>query len=443
MKLVNIHKLTATTLFLITGLFNSEAQVWSIQQCIDSAQKNNKTILINRNKVSLEEQRNKEIKGNLIPKLSVNADYKYFTHLPYQLLPLNTFNPSAPVGEFREAQFGVPHNLNANLQLSIPIYNASAYGALENSRTAIEVTELHLFKIEEQVVYDVSNLYFNAQILQNQKNFVEQNIKNSELLLTAIQLLHQQLLATNIDVNKINLQIAQFHNQKANIDSRLQQALNGLKLLTGLPMEYPLAIETEIQLRDTIYNQKTPTLDMLILKKQNSMLLTELGTLNKSRYIPSLHLYATYGYTGFGYDKKPNNFLHFYPIGFTALQVSYPIFNGTVTQRKINQVNINLQNNTLQTNQLVEQTSMQLSNAVIQLNTAKISMNTTKQQIELGQSIYNQTVLLQKQGLATLTEVLLADNALREAQQAYLNAAIEYLKSDLELRKLSNQLTTH
>jgi hypothetical protein len=30
---------------------------------------------------------------------------------------LSTFNPTAPEGQFKEAQFGVPHNINANLQL--------------------------------------------------------------------------------------------------------------------------------------------------------------------------------------------------------------------------------------------------------------------------------------------------------------------------------------
>jgi len=37
---------------------------------------------------------------------------------------------------------------------------------------------------------------------------------------------------------------------------------------------------------------------------------------------------------------------------------------------------------------------------------------------------------------------LLADNALREAQQTYINAVIEYLKADLELKKLTGNIST-
>jgi outer membrane protein TolC len=60
----------------------------------------------------------------------------------------------------------------------------------------------------------------------------------------------------------------------------------------------------------------------------------------------------------------------------------------------------------------------------------------------LAQTIYEQTILQQKQGTASLTDVLLADNALREAQQTYLSAVIDYLKADLELKKLTGNIST-
>jgi len=35
----------------------------------------------------------------------------------------------------------------------------------------------------------------------------------------------------------------------------------------------------------------------------------------------------------------------------------------------------------------------------------------------------------------------LADNALREAQQAYLTSMVDYLKADLELKKLTGNIS--
>jgi hypothetical protein len=45
---------------------------------------------------------------------------------------------------------------------------------------------------------------------------------------------------------------------------------------------------------------------------------------------------------------SPTPFLNFYPIGFAGIQLSYPLFNGTVTQRKINQKKIELKISELQ-----------------------------------------------------------------------------------------------
>ena len=115
MKLVNIHTQIFLLLFFLIGPRIAHAQVWTIQQCIDTAQVHNKNLQMSRNNMAIGEQREKEAKANLIPKVTVNADYKYFANLPYQLLPLNALNPAAPEGQFRAAQFGVPHNVNANL----------------------------------------------------------------------------------------------------------------------------------------------------------------------------------------------------------------------------------------------------------------------------------------------------------------------------------------
>jgi OMF family outer membrane factor len=442
MKLVNIHKQSLILLLFVLGFQNAQAQVWTMQQCIDTAQVRNKNLQMSRNNIAIGEQKAKEAKANLIPKITVNADYKYFTNLPYQLMPLSTFNPAAQEGTYKETQFGVPHNINANLTLSMPLYNPQVYGAIRTTKIAEGLTELQYLKTEEQIFFEISNLYYNAQILHNQLAFIDSNLLNAKRLLKNIQLLNEQLLAKGTDVSKVKLQIAQLTNQKESISSKYEQVLNALKFAMGISIEQNLQIEPNIQYQNT--NEYTPssTLDIRIIKTQNRLLSSELSTLNKSRFLPSLNLIGTYGTTGFGYNGLPNSFLDFYPIGYAGIQLSYPLFNGTVTLRKINQKKFELQNSELQFDLLTEQNNMQVENAKLQKMVAKNSAKTTTEQIELAKTIYEQTILQQKQGTASLTDVLLADNALREAQQTYLSAVIDYLKADLELKKLTGNIST-
>ena len=441
MKLVNIHKPCLVLLLIVIGFKSVKAQVWSLQQCIDTAQVYNKKLQVNRNDIAIGEQREKEAKANLYPKVTANADYKYFTNLPYQLLPLNALNPAAPEGEFRAAQFGVPHNINLSLQLSMPLYNPQLYGAIQTTKIASEWIELQYQKLEEQIFFDISNLYYNAQILHHQLAFIDSNLINAERLFKNIQLLNEQLLVKGTDVSKVKFQVAQLTSQKVGVKSKYEQVLNALKFTIGLSLENNLQIETNILYENSFEYSSLSTLDFRMAIIKNRWLGLELNTLNKSRYLPSLNLFANYGTTGFGYNGKPNGFLDFYPIGFAGIQLSYPLFSGTVTERKINQKALELKNNELQMGLINEQNYLQVENAKLQRKTAKNTLETLIEQIQLAQIIYEQTIVQQKLGTATLTDILLADNSLREAQQTYLTAVIDYLKADLELKKFTGNIS--
>ncbi len=64
-------------------------------------------------------------------------------------------------------------------------------------------------------------------------------------------------------------------------------------------------------------------------------------------------------------------FLDFYLIGFAGVQLSYPLFNGTVTSQENKSENAELRNNELQFECLPpEQNNMQVENAKIQREVA-------------------------------------------------------------------------
>jgi len=422
------------------GTFTSKAQVWTIEQCLDTAQLYNINLQINRNNLMIGLEKEKEAKANLIPKLTANSDYRYYLNLPYQLLPVNAFNPAVPEGEYRAIQFGVPHTINANLQLSMPLYNPQVYGSIQATQIASEATELQYKKTEEQVFFEVSNLYYNAQVLHHQLTFIDSNIINADRLLKNMQLLHQQQLIIGTDVSKSKLKVLQLNTQREKIRSQYEQVLNALKLAMGVSTERQLEIVTDVFYQPGIEYTSSATIELSMLQTQNRLLKSELSTLNKSRFLPSINLVGIYGTTGFGYNGQPSAFLDFYPIGFAGIQLSYPLFNGTVTLRKLNQKKLEIKNNALQSDLLMKQNNMLIENAKLQREVAKSSVETTAEQIQLSQTVYQHLILQQEQKTASLSDVLIADNALREAQQTYLLALVDYLKADLELKKLTGNI---
>lgn len=440
-KLVNIHTLKwpLILVFMLVTSLQGHAQVWSLQQCIDTALVHNRLLEISRNNLEIGTEKGQEAKANLIPRVNIGADYKFYFDLPYQLMPLNTFNPAASPDDFKEIQFGVAHNINANIQLSMPIYNPQVYGAIKTTKIAAALSDLQYQKTEEQVYFDVSNLYYNASILMHQQQFIDSNLVNTIRLFQSLQLLYDHQMIKKTEVSKVELQKEQLLTQKEKVTNSFEQVMNALKFSMGLPLTSNVKVDPKIENQSMKNYSNAETLDLQLTKMQNSLIGSELGTLKNSR-LPSVSLLGYYGQSGFGYNGTTNDFLKFFPVSFAGVQISYPLFNGTVTQRKISQKKLEMQNNQLQIEMVKDQNLMLTENATRLRRVSWQTIENTKIQMDLAKSIYNLTVLQLKEGSATLTDILIADNALRDAQTSNLTAIIEYLKADLELKKLTGNI---
>lgn len=440
--LVNAHltKFKSILVFaILIFTLNAKAQNLSLKNCIDTALLHNKTLQIAQSDIEISDERNKEAKGGLIPKLYGNADYRYYTDLPYQLLPASVFN--GPAGVYKEAQFGVPHNLNANLTLDVPLYSPQAIGAITVSKRAKELSLIQFQQTEEQVIFEISNLYYNAQIVSNQILFLKNSLNNSEKLLGNIQLLFSQQMAKGTDVDKIKLQQSQLNTQLSKANAQYQQLLNLLKIQMGIAVSQSIAIEeTFTQISEEAKYSTKPTSDITLSTTKQLLLKSELKTLKLS-HLPSFSLYGSYGTTGYGNYSGANDFFKFYPIGFAGVKMTWLIFSGTSLEHKIFQKKEEIKQNSLRVELLNEKQNVQIENTQMQFEVAVSNLSNSKSQLALAETIYSKTLIQQKEGFATLTDILLSDNAQKEAQQNYLSALVDVMKADLELKKVSGNLS--
>ncbi len=432
---LNLLKVLLFGIILFSG-YITKAQTLTLDQCIDTALQYNRTIRLSQQDIYHATEKSKEIKGNLLPKLNGMADYRYYTNLPYQLMPAAAFG--GPEGTYKEVQFGVPQSLNANLQLTMPLFNPNALSAIKTTKVAYELSEIQKIKTDEDVVIDVSNAYYNAQILLNQLAFLDSNIINTNKLVRTTTLLYEQQIAKGTDVDRLKLQLDQLTNQKNTVFSQQQQVLNALKFLMGKPISD--SIEVLISEKSAVEPnfQSQITTDILLIDKKMVLNSSELSSLKNSR-LPSLGAYGVYGTNGFGTTGN-NSFFNFHPVGYVGAQLSIPLFNGTVTRHKIEQKKIEIDKTNIQKELITEKTKLDQINAEMQYTLAKKNISTVQIQIELAKKIYDNTVLQNKLGMANMTDLLLADNTLREAQQNYIVALINLRKAELEYKRVTGNL---
>ena len=431
-----MKQLLFTLLLLSLLLAPGYSQVMSLKQCIDSAIQNNYNARIAGYEVLQAQEKIAEAKGNLLPKINTAIDYRYYTNLPYQLLPAAVFG--GPAGTYKEAQFGVPHNINANVQLTYPLYNPVIQANIKTIQTGEEMAGLQKIKSQEEIAMEVSNIYYNAQVLINQLGFIDSNIVNSRKLLSVMDLLYQQQMAKGTDVEKINLQLAQLLTQKETVESQYSQVMNILKFLTGKSQDDTIHIEANTRSNGYPVINDNPVTEIILVEKQVSLLQTEKYAIQKSR-LPAINLNGLYGTTGFGASGS-NSFLKLYPLGYAGIQVIMPIYTGNLTRRKIKGKELEIEKTGIKLQMVREKYKVDKLNNTYQLNIIHKSLITIQQQVKLAQTIYAKTILQQKEGIATITDVLLADNAVREAQQNYIASLIALSRAEIEFKKLTGNL---
>jgi OMF family outer membrane factor len=127
-------------------------------------------------------------------------------------------------------------------------------------------------------------------------------------------------------------------------------------------------------------------------------------------------------------------------LSYVGVQLIVPLYTGNVTNRKIQGKALEIEKAGVKLAMVKEKNEVEKLNNTFQLNMAQKNLQTIELQIKLAQNIYTKTLLQQKEGVAALTDVLLADNTLREAQQNYINALVGLRRAELENKKLTGNL---
>jgi outer membrane protein TolC len=164
----------------------------------------------------------------------------------------------------------------------------------------------------------------------------------------------------------------------------------------------------------------------------------------KSEYYPSLSLSGNYSYQGMGKKvplfKGQSQGVNWFDAASVSLNLRIPIFNGFATRSRIRQADIRIK----KLNEDMANTSLALNlafeNAKTQINNSIITLNAQKENAKLAQEVFHNTQNNYNNGLASLTDLLAAENSLTEANNNYSSALLNYRLAEIQLIKSQGEL---
>jgi outer membrane protein TolC len=278
---------------------------------------------------------------------------------------------------------------------------------------------------------------------------IASNLANTKKTRGVIKGLVDAGLGKKIDLDRITVAINNLEANKKIVDNALELRENALKFAIGMPIDQEIKLSEETFAVDA----ETALIEPMTLSGRTEVKLfekqIELLELNKQAmradYFPRLSFTGNIGYLGMGPVFpvfSSNSGVKWSGFSGLGLNLSIPIFNGGATKSRISQANIQIK----QAEVDLEDTKLALQltneNARSQIKNSLLMINVNKENVELAKQVLTDTDNNYRNGLATLTELLDAENAYADAQNNYTTSLLNYKVAEIQLIKANGQLTT-
>ncbi|MFN5634577.1 MAG: TolC family protein [Flavobacteriia bacterium] len=418
--------------FILISALPVHAQQLDLETCLRMADTANLTLRNARLDIAITEKNRDAYLSARLPQISFTGDYKYNAIIPGQVVPAAFFG--GPPGTFSTVQFGVPFVLSNNVQLTQILFNTQLNYGLAALRVNNQIVDIQMRMTEQEVRHQIASTYFNLQAVNRQLTFVRGNLANMEKLIRNMEAMVAQQMMLQTDVDKLTINQLSLQNTDQTLRATKFQLEGLLRILIGMNADAPLSLAPDAMVEKSILVELGETsYPELELIKTQMMMNKEERKGNNMAYLPNLSFYGTYNYS---VNMKPEDS---YRVGiegaFLGLRLDWTLFDGLekVHKQAANKFNAEKLNNQLEQTQ--QQLELRRSNALNQIGIQTTSLKIAQEQLKLADNIYNQTATKFEQGVASSNDLIMADNALQQAQTTVVASYIQLRQAELDYLK--------
>jgi len=417
---------------------------FSVQQAIDYARKNNlqvKNALLN---VQIQEQTNRDLTSAALPQISASGSYTYNAKLPVSLVPAEFFGGQP--GTFKEIAFGLKHNATGGLQLNQLLFDGQVFVALQARESVLKFQQKNVEVTEEMIKANIYKIYYQLVVSKQQIELLDANIDRFQKLLKDTRIIYENGFAEKLDVDKVNVALTNLQTEKIKALNQIGNGYLGLKLLMGMPVREELVLTDRLsydQIKDDLLD--TGGFDYPVRKDyQYAELGIKLNEFNIRRYklsrYPTLNLNSYYNKnaqrTSFDLFDKGN----WFNILAVTLNLNVPIFTGFSTKAKIQKAKLELEQSVNQRDYLKISIDNDIQVAKNNFRSAISTLDFQKKNMELGESVFQQTKKKYEAGTGSQTEINTSQTDLKTAQTNYITALYDAIIAKVDFLKAIGRL---
>ena len=443
-KLIFLSLVIAMTNFVHAQSPSKVVNAFSLDQCVEYAQKNNVQVKNALLAIEVQAQTNREIAATAFPTINTNVSGTDYTKIPTSLLPGQIFG-GAP-GTFIPVQFGTKFNANYGASIQQLLFDGQVFIALQARATSMEMQRKNAALTQEAIKANIYKIYYQLSASKTQLNILDANINRVKNLARDAQIMYKNGFAEKLDVDKLSVQLNNLETEKLKANNSVAIGYMGLKMLMGMPVNDSLSLTDVINETSLNNDILTESNFQYNVRKDFQYLSTikKLNEFNIKRYqlsnLPTITMSGSYSKNAqrseFDFFKGGN----WFTTSLISLNVSLPIFNGFATDARIKRTKIEL----MQTENQIESLKNSIDNEITQAKLNYMSSVATvqfqKKNMELAEAVYGQTKKKFEAGTGSNTEISAAQADLVSAQNNYMNALYTALIAKVDLMKATGKL---
>lgn len=444
---------------LIISATTYAQQSFSLQEAIDYAIKNSNDMRLAQLEVEDAEAKIMEYKSIGMPKVDAGLNYQYYFARPvnpvqdfitpavYQVLEdemVEGVQPYQGPPELFEFSFFQKHNVSANLNASVILFDGAYLKGLKAAKMFKELSTKSLDVKEEEIKANVTKAYMNILIAKENKDILSNNLTNINRSLTDAKATYESGFLEELDVSRLQVSFDNVMTEFENIDQLIQLSKDLLKFQMSFPQNENLMLTEDIESLVNLMTVENVDLNEEVdynKRAQYSQIEFgyELNKLNverlKKAYLPTVSAGANFNESLQRDNLFDSEQIGWIPQASVNLGVRVPIYDGNQKKGQIKQAEIELDKINIQKSEFERAVQLQVKTAKLNLINAKKTLSNRKASLEAIENIYDKTQIKFKEGVGSSLEVTQAEMQLFQAQGQYISALYELLvsKTDLDI----------
>ncbi|MAL17589.1 MAG: hypothetical protein CL670_14630 [Balneola sp.] len=455
----------------VENIADSLSQTLNLEQAIQISLANNTQMKRSLLSVRDADQQIRTAWSNVMPDIAASANYTRNLEVPVNFIPAVIFDPNADPNELVPVAFGTDNNWQGGFTVSQTIFSGQAFVGISSSELYKAAQSESMRATAQGIVTQTRIAYYQALVAKEQLRLSESQIERIEKNLSDARKLYEQGFTDEYAVLQLEVQLSNLKPQLTRAQFGVQNALQELLDVMGLPVQLSISIKGDLSTYD-IYTNTVETSDNEELKHIDSLtplvlesdsvalrqamdLRGDLRILDiqkklqgkqldaqRSTYLPNI--VANYGLNWtasqpgtpqfFGTDDSRAR------SQTLSLGIQLPIFQGFQRDAAIQQAKIQIKDTQLQLYQAKQKANKEIFTAKQGVREALQTSDALKKALQQAERGYERALVRYQNGLGSQQEVTDANLQLRQAEINYAQMVSGYLSAKAQYDQAVGQV---